>query len=93
MTDTNWRERAACQGSDPELWFPDNGGRGGDEARRICQRCPVADDCLEYAVVTGQRDGIWGGKGEKGIRDLRVQRGLSFPVGRPPAARKSGAVA
>jgi hypothetical protein len=27
----------------------------------ICRRCPVQAQCLEWAIETRQRDGIWGG--------------------------------
>jgi WhiB family transcriptional regulator, redox-sensing transcriptional regulator len=31
-----------------------------DEAKTICRRCPLAGDCLAWALDTGQPDGIWG---------------------------------
>lgn len=30
------------------------------KARKICANCPVAGDCLQYAMIYGER-GIWGG--------------------------------
>lgn len=30
-------------------------------ARRLCRACPVATDCLEYALRHDERYGIWGG--------------------------------
>ena len=30
-------------------------------AKVACGRCPVQPNCLSYALVTGQNDGIWGG--------------------------------
>ena len=78
-----WRERAACQHVDPELFFPiSNSGpslRQIDEAKALCGRCPVAKECLDWVVRVGQLDGIWGGTTEKergamrGLDDLRVQ--------------------
>jgi WhiB family transcriptional regulator, redox-sensing transcriptional regulator len=33
--------------------------------------CPVIDDCLEYALETNQRSGIWGGTSERERKSLR----------------------
>jgi WhiB family redox-sensing transcriptional regulator len=78
-----WRERAACLHVDPELFFPIS-NRGPalqqiDEAKAVCGRCPVAEQCLDWAVQVGQVDGIWGGTTERERcaarrpRTLRVQ--------------------
>lgn len=59
-----WHQQAACNGHDPDLWFP----RIGESYRRIqlavsiCEGCPVSKECLRYAVSTNQQFGIWGGK-------------------------------
>ena len=57
-----WRRRAACarRGVDPELFFPEKGGRV-EPAKRICARCPVRDDCLADAIATRDEFGIRGG--------------------------------
>lgn len=63
----NWWERAACQDSDVELFFPDRGSDSGQRARQVCSGCPVADECLAAALLeerhaaTGHRHGIRGG--------------------------------
>ena len=31
------------------------------EARRLCRRCPVRDECLAHAVAHNEPVGIWGG--------------------------------
>jgi WhiB family transcriptional regulator, redox-sensing transcriptional regulator len=64
----DWRHRAACRDEDPELFFPM--GKSGPaiqqlaEAKAVCERCPVKDECLRWALETGQNDGVWGGLGE-----------------------------
>ena len=64
----DWRHRAACLTEDPELFFPI--GNSGpaiaqiEQARRVCQRCEVADVCLKWALETGQDAGVWGGLSE-----------------------------
>ncbi|MGW5480347.1 WhiB family transcriptional regulator [Streptomyces sp. NPDC004008] len=70
-----WRERAECLRVDPDLFFPiSNSGLTLlqiDEAKAVCGRCPVVEQCLDWAVETGQADGIWGGLTEGERRALR----------------------
>jgi len=57
----DWEKQAACAVSDPELFFP-NPSEPADEAKRICARCPVSEQCLEKALRTGDNEhGIRGG--------------------------------
>jgi len=51
---------AACQGADTSVFFPVSDTFAG-EAKAICAQCPVAEQCLEYAIATHQSDGVWGG--------------------------------
>ena len=30
-------------------------------AKAICARCPIKDECLTYALESGEAYGIWGG--------------------------------
>jgi WhiB family transcriptional regulator, redox-sensing transcriptional regulator len=68
-----WRERAACSGYRHTLFFPVGDTDAGtvDRALEICMGCAVIDDCLEYALETNQRAGIWGGTTEDERRSLR----------------------
>jgi WhiB family redox-sensing transcriptional regulator len=70
--DADWRARAACTGFQ-SLFFPtgDSGEQDNKRAREICRSCPVTGDCLEYALETNQRAGIWGGTSEDERRSLR----------------------
>src|SRR5690349_1401121 len=47
----SWHARAACAGTDPELWFNPPSGPDGRAARRrriaLCAGCPVQDLCAE----------------------------------------------
>ena len=57
-----WREEAACRTLDQAIFFPDAGDFGAiDQAKEVCAGCPVASECLSYAVATNQSEGIWGG--------------------------------
>lgn len=67
-----WRHLAACRGMDPDIFHPDRGGDSG-QAKAICAGCPVREECLEYAVVAGERLGVWGGMAERERRQLRVR--------------------
>ena len=42
------------------MFFPVSDTFAGD-AKAICATCPVAEQCLEYAIETHQSDGVWGG--------------------------------
>jgi WhiB family transcriptional regulator, redox-sensing transcriptional regulator len=75
VSDMNWRSEAACRTEDPELFFPvGTTGPALDqlaEAKAACYRCPVASQCLTWALDTGQRYGVWGGLSEDERRELR----------------------
>lgn len=73
--DGDWMAQAACRDEDPELFFP-IGATGPAvaqvaEAKAVCNRCPVREICLSYALTTGQDAGVWGGLSEEERRALR----------------------
>jgi WhiB family redox-sensing transcriptional regulator len=55
-----WREHGACRGSSPELFFPPEEDEGS-AAKAVCNACVVRTTCLEFAIATRERDGVWGG--------------------------------
>jgi WhiB family transcriptional regulator, redox-sensing transcriptional regulator len=67
MTDyaTEWRAAGACLSADPELFFPIAQGSAADgqisSALRVCAGCGVRQQCLDFAMTTGEAHGIWGG--------------------------------
>ncbi|MER6750346.1 WhiB family transcriptional regulator [Streptomyces fungicidicus] len=71
----NWRGRAVCRTEDPDLFFPI--GTSGpalmqtEQAKAVCRRCPVREQCLEWALDTGQSVGVWGGTSETERRALK----------------------
>lgn len=69
-----WQDQALCAQTDPEAFFPEKGG-STREAKRICQACPVQDECLEFALAHDERFGIWGGLSERERRRLKRQIG------------------
>jgi WhiB family redox-sensing transcriptional regulator len=70
---TNWRDLARCQGVDPEIFHPAEDD-DGVAAKEICALCPVREPCLEYAVGSREKDGVWGGMTARERRRLVRQR-------------------
>lgn len=57
----DWMRVALCKAHPEVSFFPARGEPTG-KAKAICARCPVAADCLDFALALGHRlDGIWGG--------------------------------
>ena len=67
-----WAAFAVCRDRDPDMFFPLD-HEVESEAIRVCQGCPVQADCLEFALETGIRFGVWGSMTEKQRRSLRRQ--------------------
>jgi len=59
MTIPYWPDGALCAQSDSEQWFPPPGGTP-EPAKAICRRCPLVQECLDYALAHNIRYGIWG---------------------------------
>jgi WhiB family redox-sensing transcriptional regulator len=64
----DWRSRSACLDEDPELFFP-IGNTGPailqiEDAKQVCRRCDVREQCLAWALEAGQDHGVWGGLSE-----------------------------
>lgn len=70
-----WQERANCLNVDPDMFFPVR-GVSTSEAKAVCRACAVREECLEYALATCQKFGIWGGMSERERRRLRAARRL-----------------
>lgn len=71
----DWRHRAACLDEDPELFFP-IGVTGPalaqvEEAKKVCMRCDVRAECLQWALDNGQDHGVWGGLSEDERRSMK----------------------
>ncbi|MFH9661109.1 WhiB family transcriptional regulator [Streptomyces sp. NPDC017248] len=71
----NWRDHAECRTEDPDLFFP-IGTTGPaqvqtQQAKAVCGRCPVREQCLGWALDSGQIIGVWGGTTELERQALR----------------------
>jgi WhiB family redox-sensing transcriptional regulator len=71
-----WMLLARCKETDPEVFFPERGDSTLDTqlAKRICFKCEVRVECLQYAVDNQERHGIWGGLDEKSRRKYRGKK-------------------
>jgi WhiB family redox-sensing transcriptional regulator len=72
----DWWKSAACEGADPELFFPVSAVGPGEadvaRAKAICAGCGVRRECLQFALATRQLHGVWGGTTEQ-ERQLRFR--------------------
>ena len=86
----SWWDLAACRGQDASYFFAPSCFEKREEklareavAKSICSRCPVGEECLEYALVTRESHGVWGGMNEMERRALlrRMAREAALQVG------------
>lgn len=68
-----WRQRAACVGVEPEIFYPVSED-DADQAKAVCAQCEVREACLEFALANRERDGVWGGATERERRRIIRQR-------------------
>ena len=71
--DLAWQDLANCRGADPDLFFPERGA-STRTAKGICRECSVQAECLEFAIVSSEKFGIWGGMSERERRKIRRER-------------------
>lgn len=74
-----WQHDATCQNEDPEMFFPVSPNAPAQDAKRVCAACPVREQCLQWAVDTGQASGVWGGLTEIERRELRFETDVRRP--------------
>ena len=57
----DWQRYGLCHGKGCDPWFPKS-RRSIAPGAAVCARCPVAQECLEYALsLEDNPDGIWAG--------------------------------
>jgi WhiB family redox-sensing transcriptional regulator len=74
--DLTWQDGANCKGANADLFFPERGA-STRTAKGICRECSVRADCLEFAITTGEKFGIWGGMSERERRRVRKERQIA----------------
>jgi WhiB family redox-sensing transcriptional regulator len=80
---SDWRAASACRDADLDMFFPVAAtSTQVSRALRICQGCAVRQQCLDFALRSGEKDGIWGGT----TPEDRVRARRALTRGRRPAA-------
>ena len=75
QTSQSWRLAGRCRGSDPAIFYPPPEDEIlAEEAKMICGTCPVRQPCLEHALSTREKHGVWGGLTERERRRVLRQR-------------------
>ncbi len=74
--DMAWQDLANCRGADPDLFFPERGA-STRTAKGICRDCQVRAECLEFAIVSSEKFGIWGMMSERERRKIRKERQIA----------------
>jgi Transcription factor WhiB len=77
-----------CRVEDPAAWWPDK--KNADSALTrgavaACRRCPVAAECLSYALAADERFGVWGGTLPEERRQV-VRQTAARPTSRSAAS-------
>jgi WhiB family redox-sensing transcriptional regulator len=77
----DWLDDALCREVGPDLFHSETQGDTAvvRSARRVCRACPVAAECLQFALDNNEEFGVWGGTSPRERR--RIKRGL--PPTRP----------
>lgn len=60
----SWFKNAACKDMNSNLFFSQR-GESTEPAKLICQKCPVKEPCLDYALANNETIGVWGGMSRK----------------------------
>ena len=93
--DWDWQLSAACRGMDVDAFYHPAGERLDEktarinQAKQICRRCPVINQCAAWALRTREPYGVWGGLSEAERADILGVRSLKYPA---PAPRATGPV-
>lgn len=66
-----WTADALCTQVDPDVFFPETPEKP-DLARKVCAACTVREECLEFALRTRPRHGIWAGTTVRQRNQIKV---------------------
>lgn len=71
--DISWMADGRCVDANPDDFFPED-GRSTRRAKKLCEQCPVTDDCLAFALNLSSHEdfGVWGGTSELERRKIRA---------------------
>lgn len=70
-----WREDAECIGVGDVLFFADGPGESMADAKWLCGRCPVRQECLDFAISHSYMEfGVFGGMSPRERQRERARR-------------------
>ena len=69
-----WAKQGICI-ADPEAMYPGTLAAEIGRAKAVCRRCPVMEQCLQWALETREPWGVWGGTSEADRRAYFRRRG------------------
>ena len=73
-----WVDRAVCRDLSVDLFFPNYGDKRQisalANAKAVCATCPVRPECLDWALRTNSRHGVFGGTTPDERHDLHYPR-------------------
>lgn len=70
LVDTAWMQDASCVFF-PEINFYSSSYDEIKIAKNVCETCPVKKECLQMALDTNQRYGVWGGSHAQELRQVQ----------------------
>lgn len=71
-----WQTKAKCREIGTEAFYPDTRSDPvANAAKRICATCPVVDECLQWALDTGDTWAVLGGTTPDERRPMLRARG------------------
>ena len=62
-----------AEGSTPSIFYPDDDDDAA-VAKEVCEGCGVRAACLEHALLSREKAGVWGGATERERRRIIRQR-------------------
>lgn len=73
-----WSDAALCAEIGGDEWFTDDEwSHSPSKAKKVCGRCPIQVECLEFALDHNEPYGIWGGLTHGERRQLKRERRLA----------------
>lgn len=67
LEEWEWQDLGACKEADPEIFFLEHNLRKVQKRKKeqaaikICNTCPVVQQCLEHSLRIPEFYGVWGG--------------------------------
>ena len=68
-----WWDLGACKGLDSAMFYPDDEASAAS-AKAVCAGCRVQTTCLDHALTSREKAGVWGGATERDRRRIIRQR-------------------